>query len=247
MIPIKDRNPRHAPSWVTWALVAANVLVFLRQMYLGDTQQGYEFIINYAFIPAQFFADPGGNITSLFTSAFMHGGITHLVGNMIFLLVFGDNVEDRMGHLAYFIFYMVGAGAATMAHGLFYMNSVNPLVGASGAVSAILGAYILMFPKMQVLAFIPPLFVPWFVLNLFIRVKRFFAWWLPAWVYIGYWAVSQVWEVMAGLGGAPGVANNVAWWAHIGGFVFGLAAVWLGLGKMKRPPPELPPRQRSPF
>lgn len=247
MIPIKDRNPRHAPAIVTWVLVALNVLVFIHQLRLGDTRAGYEFIMTYAFVPADFFANPGANLASVFTSAFMHGGISHIVSNMIFLLVFGDNVEDRMGKFVYTLFYLGGAAVATLLHGLFEMSSNTPLVGASGAISAVLGAYILMFPKQQVLTFIPPLFFPWLVLSLFMRVKRFFALWLPAWIYIGYWAVVQFWEAGRGLVLTSAVGEQqVAWWAHVGGFVFGLALVWLGLGRRKRPPPDLASWQRPP-
>lgn len=232
MIPLRDRNPRHGPAYVTWLLVAVNVLVFLYQLRLGETRAGWEFVLQYAFVPALFFEQPLQHLSTLVTSAFMHGGLLHLVSNMIFLLVFGDNIEDRLGKVRYVLFYLGGAAVAGLLHGLFEVASPVPMVGASGAVSAVLGAYIVMFPRQQVLTFIPPLFVPWLVLSFFARVKPFYAPWLPAWVYIGYWALVQFWEAGLGLVSSPVEAEQqVAWWAHVGGFVFGAALVALGFGK----------------
>ncbi len=232
MIPLRDRNPRHGPAYVTWLLVALNVLVFIYQVRLGETRAGLEFVFTYAFVPAEFFAQPAAHLTTLITSAFMHGGLSHLVSNMIFLLVFGDNVEDRMGKVGYTLFYLGGAAFATLLHGLFERSSPVPLVGASGAISAVLGAYILMFPRQQVMTFIPPLFLPWLVLSVFFPVRRFFALWLPAWIYIGYWALVQFWEAGMGLVNTPiETEQQVAWWAHVGGFLFGLGVVKLGLGR----------------
>lgn len=229
MIPLRDRNPRHGPAYVTWFFVAVNVLVFLYQAWLGETRAGWLFVLDHAFIPALFFDQPLENLSTVITSAFMHGGLAHLLSNMIFLVVFGDNVEDRLGKVRYALFYLTGAVAATLLHGLFDMRSSTPLVGASGAISAVLGAYIVLFPRQQVLTFIPPLFVPWLVLSFFTRVRRFYAPWLPAWIYIGYWALVQFWEAGSGLVSTPVVADQqVAWWAHVGGFVFGAGLVLLG-------------------
>lgn len=228
MIPLRDRNPRHAPAIVTWVLVALNVLVFVHQFRLGETRAGYEFVVGYAFVPALFFAEPLAHFHTLLTSAFMHGGLTHLVSNMIFLLVFGDNVEDRLGKLGYLLFYLAGAATATLLHGLFNLDATVPMVGASGAISAVLGAYIVIFPRQRVLTFIPPLFLPWLVINFFMRVRPFFVPWLPAWLFIGYWALVQFWE--AGVGvvtTASDVRDQVAWWAHVGGFVYGAVAAML--------------------
>ena len=156
----------------------------------------------------------------------------HILGNMIFLAVFGDNIEDRMGHWSFALFYLSGGAAATLAHALFSPISSVPLVGASGAISAVLGAYITLFPRQRVLTLLPPLILPWLVLRLFFRTPRFYAFWLPAWAYIGYWALLQVFEAVTGLGlGMPQAAemdmSGVAWWAHVGGFVFGLVSVRL--------------------
>lgn len=224
MIPLRDRNPRHSPSYLTWLFVAINVLVFLYQVSLGNTQAGFAFVVDHAFVPALFFEEPLRHATSLFTSAFLHGSLLHLVSNMIFLLVFGDNVEDQLGKVGYFLFYFGGAGVAALLHGLFEQGSPVPMVGASGAISAVLGAYIVMFPRQQVLTFIPPLLVPWLLINFLVPVRPFFALWLPAWIYIGYWALVQFWEAGLGLVATPAdVEQQVAWWAHVGGFVFGVA------------------------
>lgn len=234
MIPLRDRNPRHGPPSVTWLLLGVNVLVFLYQAFLGHTVAGGRFVLEYAFIPALFFEQPLANLSTLVSSAFLHGGLVHLLSNMIFLLVFGDNVEDRLGHLGYLLFYLAGAAVATLLHGLTETGSLVPLVGASGAISAVLGAYIVYYPRQQVLTFIPPLLLPWLLLNFFLPMRRFFAPWLPAWLYIGYWALVQFWEAGVGLtGGAAQAQQQVAWWAHVGGFGFGAGLALLGVGRRR--------------
>ncbi len=241
MIPLRDRNPRHGPAYVTWLLVALNVVVFLYQLSLAETRAGWEFVLDHAFVPALFFAAPFEHLPTLVTSAFMHGGLGHLVSNMIFLLVFGDNVEDRMGKVGFVAFYLGGAAVASLLHGLFDTGSQVPMVGASGAISAVLGAYIVIFPRQQVLTFIPPLFVPWLLLSFFLPVRRFYAPWLPAWLYIGYWALVQFWEAGFGLVSvAMEAEQQVAWWAHVGGFVFGAGAALLGAGKARTPARDMP-------
>ncbi len=209
MFPLHDANPRHGPSFVTWSLIAANVLIFFYGLGLSPFEV-QAFVFNYAFIPQNFFFNPLSNAYSLLTSMFLHGGFAHIVGNMFFLYVFGDNIEDRMGHGRYLLFYLLGGVVATLAHGLFTPGSPVPLIGASGAVSAVLGAYLVLFPRQRVLTFIPP----------------FFVFWLPAWFYLGYWALIQTLEAVGGLGVGAG-ADGIAWWAHVGGFVFGLLCVRL--------------------
>jgi membrane associated rhomboid family serine protease len=228
MLPLRDANPRHGIPVVTWILVAINVAVFVYQLRLGDGLAGARFILEYAFIPARFVAEPAAAAPTLVTSAFMHGGLLHLGSNMVFLLVFGDNVEERMGKVGYLIFYLLGAAVATGAHGLLGGVPTAPLVGASGAVSAVLGAYIVLFPHQRVMTFIPPLIIPWIAVSLFMRVPRFYVPWLPAWLFIGYWALLQFWEASAGItAGPPADGGVVAWWAHVGGFAFGLVTVRL--------------------
>jgi membrane associated rhomboid family serine protease len=206
VFPLRDANPRHGPSYVTWLLITLNVLIFIYMFSLTPLETE-RFIFVYSFVPQVFFGDPLLGGYRLLSSMFLHGGLAHILGNMFFLYVFGDNVEERLGHGRYLLFYLAGGVMATLAHGAFMPSSPVPLVGASGAVSAILGAYIVLFPRQRVLTFIPP----------------FFIFWLPAWLYLGYWALIQVVEAVGGLVVVAG--DGVAWWAHVGGFFFGAAVV----------------------
>ena len=209
MFPLRDANPRHGPPYVTWALIVVNALVFIYTVSLSPLETG-RFVFVYGFIPQSFFDHPLPSGYRLLSSMFLHGGWAHLLGNMFFLFVFGDNIEDRMGRGRYLLFYLVGGVLATLAHGLFTPESPIPLIGASGAVSAVLGAYIVLFPRQRVLTFIPPLFI----------------FWLPAWVYLGYWAFLQIAKAVGGLALAAG--DGIAWWAHVGGFLYGVLVVrWL--------------------
>lgn len=236
MIPLRDANPPHGRPVFTWIIVVVNVLVFGYQFWLGESSRGFRFILDYGFVPAVFASDPVNAFPSLFTSLFLHGGWAHLLSNMIFLVVFGDNVEDRVGHWRFLLFYLAGGAAATGVHALFAGISLVPLIGASGAISAVLGAYILLYPHQRVMTFIPPLFVPWLLLALFARVPRFFMLWLPAWVFIGYWALLQLVEAGASFRVADD-GGGVAWWAHVGGFVVGLVA-GPALARARGRPPE---------
>jgi membrane associated rhomboid family serine protease len=199
VFPLYDLNHARRPAWVVKGLVLANALAFLLELALG-----LEAVVQaYGFVPALFFQDPLGQGYRLFTSMFLHGGFFHILSNMWFLWVFGDNVEDRMGHGRFLLFYLLGGVAAALAQGLFTPTSTVPMIGASGAVSAVLGAYYVLFPRayvVSVVLFIFPLFVTF-----------------PAGVYLGYWAFLQLFQ---GLLGLPGVA----WWAHLGGFLFGVYA-----------------------
>lgn len=227
MFPLRDDNPRHGPPLVTWALVGLALACFLIQLGLMGPGPARTLLEQGAFVPRAFFADPVGRASTLVSSAFLHGDLVHLSGNLFFLYVFGDNVEDRMGHLRFAAFYLCGAVLAALAHGMVRPSSPVAMVGASGAISAVLGAYILLFPRRRVLAFVAPLFVPWLVMRVLLPVPAFFLLWLPAWLYIGYWALINLFEAGGMLLGGPVAAGGVAWWAHVGGFAFGLtAASW---------------------
>jgi len=197
VFPLYDLNRAHRPALVVRGLVLANALAFLWELAVGP-----EAVVQaLGFVPALFFQDPLGQGFRLLTSMFLHGGFFHLLSNMWFLWVFGDNVEDRMGHGRFLFFYLLGGVAAALAQGVFSPGSHTPMIGASGAVSAVLGAYYVLFPRayvVSVILFIFPLFLTF-----------------PAAVYLGYWALLQLFQ---GLLGLPGVA----WWAHLGGFLFGL-------------------------
>jgi membrane associated rhomboid family serine protease len=165
-----------------------------------------------AFVPSRFFL-PGNTATdiqSIFLSMFLHGGWAHILGNMLYLWIFGDNVEDRLGHVGYLIFYLLAGVAATAAHAFSSPHATVPAIGASGAISGVLGAYLIMFPKARVVTVIP--------LGFFLRMAE-----LPALVVLGMWFVLQLFSGAASLAAASAQqSGGVAWWAHIGGFVFGM-------------------------
>jgi membrane associated rhomboid family serine protease len=226
MIPLYDINRRQTFPFVTVLLILANVLVFFFQLSLSPAAE-QRLVFLYGMIPARLeVALAGGDITlaqavtPLLTSIFLHGGFLHLLGNMWFLWVFGDNVEDRMGHARYLLFYLLTGIGAGVVHTLFNWGSPIPAVGASGAISGVLGAYVVLFPRSHVVTLVP-LLIFWFMAR------------IPAAVMIGYWFALQFLSGVYSLGGPQG--GGVAWWAHIGGFVLGLALV-LVLRKPKRPP-----------
>jgi membrane associated rhomboid family serine protease len=239
MFPLRDANPRHGPAVVLWIFLAINVLVFLYNLTFDSQQQLVRFVYHFGFIPREFFAVPIPEAFTLLTSMFLHGGLGHILGNMFFLYVFGDNVEDRMGHVRFTVFYLLGGVVATLAHGFFTTSSTVPMVGASGAISAVLGAYIVIFPRQRILTFIPPLVIPWLVIRLFGRIPRFWLPWLPAWIYIGYWALLQLLEAYSGMVVSQENMQGVAWWAHIGGFIYGVIAVRFFLKPTARSVPQL--------
>ena len=239
MFPLHDANPRHGPSIIMWLLVAINVLVFGLELTLNE-QEIFVFLSQFGFIPQEFFATPLPEATTLVTATFLHGGIAHIASNMIFLWIFGDNIEDRMGHGAFLVFYLLGGIVATLVHGLFDTTSASPMIGASGAVSAVLGAYIVIFPRQRILTFIPPFILPWLFIRPFARIPHLFLLWLPAWLFLGYWIVIQFVEAIMGLQMGNAEMSNVAWWAHIGGFIFGmLTARWFEKPRQTRVIPEV--------
>jgi membrane associated rhomboid family serine protease len=196
---------------VNYLLIAANVLVFLVMWVSGSDQEAL--VYRFAMIPAHFTDGvDAGDILTIFTSMFMHGGLVHLIGNMIYLWIFGDNVEDRLGSAAYLPFYLIGGVVASLTHLLTNPSSEIPTVGASGAIAAVLGAYLVLFPASRIVTFIP--------LRFFSRVTI-----VPAIVLLGLWFALQLFEGVLSLGG-PDVAG-VAFWAHIGGFVAGMVMALL--------------------
>jgi len=214
MFPLADINRPLHPPVVVKALVVANVLVFLMEWLAGPAGRE-SMIYTYGFIPARFWADPLGEAYRLFTSQFLHGGFSHILGNMWFLWVFGDNVEDRLGKTKFLLFYLAGGALAALAQGVFDPGSTTPMIGASGAISAVLGAYYVLFPGAQILTLV------WLIIPL--------TFYLPAGFYLGYWALLQF--LYALLGG-----SNVAFWAHLGGFVWGWGALRYGPFAPKSPP-----------
>lgn len=210
MIPIRDDNPTRITPVVTWALLAANVAVFGLQLAMGE--RAGDFIWRYAVVPADLTSGPAGIpeqvLLTPITSMFLHGGLMHLAGNMLYLHIFGNNVEEAMGHVRFLLFYLACGTLAALGHVLAAPLSQVPVVGASGAISGVLAAYLLLFPKARVLTLVP--------LGFFIQMVR-----LPAVFLLGIWIVVQI---VSGLASGPG-GGGVAWFAHVGGFVAGLVLV----------------------
>jgi membrane associated rhomboid family serine protease len=213
MIPIRDTNPTRAVPFVTYTLIAVNVIVWLFEY--AAIRSGSAWVIpGYGLVPARFVADPGGEAFTIFTSMFMHGGWEHLGGNLLFLYIFGDNVEDAIGHTRYTLFYLacgIAAGAAQIA---IDPASPIPMVGASGAIAGVLGAYLVLYPRAPILV-VNPVFPLWFLLGVFLE--------FPAWLVVGEWFL---WNLVLGVS-SLGVESmgGVAFFAHLGGFVLGLLAI----------------------
>ncbi|MPZ10273.1 MAG: rhomboid family intramembrane serine protease [Kiloniellaceae bacterium] len=212
-IPLHDTTPRYllARPWTTWALIAVSTLAFLYQVADGD-EAFVRLVYGLGVIPATLtgsaelspllvMADP---LVTLLSYQFLHGGFMHLAGNMLYLWVFGDNVEDAMGHARFLLFYLVCGAAAALAQVAADPGNVTPLIGASGAVSGVLGAYLILHPKSRVL--VPIVFIPVY---------------LPAWLLLIFWFGFQF---FAAFGGPA--ADNVGWWAHIGGFIAGAVLIF---------------------
>lgn len=243
LIPIRDDNPTRTTSWLTMAIIAANVYVFVfHQLPLGQGCRMLSFLYEWALVPREITSGreltgsvpsslsscPGlvlgdkSIYASLISSMFLHGGLLHLGGNMLFLWVFGNNIEDTLGKGRYLLFYLGTGIVAGLAHVMVNPASVIPTVGASGAVSGLLGAYIILFPKAQVTTVIPI-----FIFLQFIRI--------PAGIFLGIWFVYQFFIGTAQQAGGAGVA----WMAHVGGFVAGMILIFAFGGPGRR-------RQRGP-
>ncbi|MGD8366844.1 MAG: rhomboid family intramembrane serine protease [Desulfobacterales bacterium] len=210
MIPIRDTHPPRNRPLVNNLLIAANVLVFLLQLSQGSNDR--IFIYLYGLVPARYsvpqiaeYFSIWQQMFSFFSFMFLHGGFFHLLGNMWFLYIFGDNVEDRLGPVRYLVFYLLCGLASGLSHLLLNLHSNVPTIGASGAIAGVMGAYFLIQPGARILTLVPVLFIPFFFE-------------IPAYVFLGVWFLFQFLSA-AGSGGAGG---GIAWWAHIGGFVFGM-------------------------
>jgi len=206
MIPIRDEIKTRRTPVINYLLIAVNIIVFVMQWSAGTNQESL--VYEFALIPASF--SDGielSEIRDIFTSMFMHAGLMHLLGNMIYLWIFGDNVEDSMGHIKYLLFYLAGGFAASIAHILINPGSQIPTVGASGAIAAALGAYLVLYPQSRVKTFIP--------LGYFMTLRT-----LPASIVLIMWFVLQLFNGVLTLGAAEDVGGT-AFWTHIGGFVFG--------------------------
>src|SRR5437016_7898147 len=241
MIPIKDyAGPRRRMPWVTWGLIAVNVIIFLYQVSLGSDAQAFMFA--YSVVPVALahgipqtslpgvpanlpFHTPNPVYLTLITSMFLHAGWLHIGGNMLFLYIFGDNVEDRMGHFPYLVFYLFCGVIASIAQVAVDPNSSIPSLGASGAIAGVLAAYLVLFPFAKVRTII-------FIFIFFTIVT------LPAIVLIGLWFLLQFFDGIASLGSTQQAMGGVAYFAHVGGFVTGLVITLL-LRPLLKPPADI--------
>ena len=225
MLPLTDHNPRRTVPVVTMFVVILNILAFLWELSLGADLQRVLFQIS--FIPARFWMAEYFTVSvqQMFLSMFLHGGFLHIGSNMLYLWIFGDNIEDRLGHVRFAIFYLLCGVAAALAHAFANPSSPLPAIGASGAIAGVLGAYIILFPKARVTTVIPIFF--------FITVRE-----IPALVVLGLWFVLQLFSGVGSLG-VPDAQDmgGVAYFAHIGGFVAGLILIVL-MGGTRRPKPQ---------
>jgi rhomboid family protein len=216
MIPLRDDNPTTLTPFVTIGLIILNCLVFLYQVSLGPQEE--EFVLSLAAIPADLFHQRpivGHPVVppwlTIFTSMFLHANILHLGGNMLYLWVFGNNIEDMMGHGRFFLFFLLVGGMAAFTHALVAPSSTLPMIGASGAISGVLGAYVILFPHVSVQVLIPIGIFPYIV-----RVSAI--------VVLGLWIVVQILNAIFNFGGMEG---GVAWFAHVGGFIAGFVLIKL--------------------
>jgi rhomboid family protein len=213
VIPLKDMTPRRSFPVVTLLLITVNVVVFLHQISLTPSA-GDVFVRTYGLVPAKISLALAGRhytmVEALFplvTCMFLHGGFLHIVGNLWFLWVFGANVEDRLGSLPYLLFYFAAGIGSGIAQTLFSWGSRVPSIGASGAISGVLGAYIVFFPASRILTLVPLLII-------------WFTWRIPAMIFIGLWFAVQFLSGISSLGSQS--VGGVAWWAHVGGFLIGV-------------------------
>ena len=215
ILPFRDHNPSRRRPFINYALIATNVLVFLSYWSPLDERVMWEFYFDWAFVPRELWV--GRDLHTLLTSMFLHGGVMHLLGNMLFLYIFGDNLEDLLGHFKFLIYYLVCGLVATTFHLLSDLGSDAHLLGASGAVAGVMGGYLLLFPKARVDVV--------YFLGIIFGVFP-----VRAWIVLGIWFGLQIYNVSSDSSG------GVAYWAHIGGFLTGVVLIiprWIKLGTFR--------------
>jgi len=209
MIPLRDTVPSRSFPFVNWLLIVLNVVMFLVILSLRSDAEGL--VAALGLVPKRLLTDPQPwEFVTPFTSMFLHGGWAHLLGNMLALYVFGDNVEDRLGSGRYLVFYLLCGLVAAFAHVVINAESTVPTIGASGAISGVLAAYLVFYPTARVITLVPLFFLPWFVQ-------------IPATIYLGFWFLSQLLNGVLTVVKGQQAMGGVAWWAHVGGFLAGLA------------------------
>lgn len=223
MIPLRDDQPRFSTPYINYFLVGLNTVIFLFELSIGAQSHRAlnRVIYEFGIVPSRFagllagsaHADFPATILTIFTSMFLHASWLHIIGNMWVLWIFGDNIEDYLGHFAYLTFYIACGFAAAIAHIILNAGSAVPTVGASGAIAGVMGAYFLLYPKSRVLTLVPLIFF-------------FTFWWLPAWIVLGYWFLLQFLSgARTSIAYSNPNAGGVAFWAHVGGFVAGLILI----------------------
>ena len=220
MIPLRDDQPTFSTPFINYFLILVNVLVFLGELSVGMQSRGAlnAFLMEFGVVPRHTLAVLTGHsydstataILPLFTSMFLHASFLHVAGNMLFLWIFGDNVEDYLGHFNYLVFYLVSGLAADFTHILLNANSRIPSVGASGAIAGVMGAYFILYPRARVLTWFPPIFL----------------FHVPAWLILGYWFVGQfLMGASTAIAETHQTTGGIAVWAHVGGFVAGVVMI----------------------
>lgn len=231
MIPIRDDRPSFTTPFINYLLIALNTLVFLYEVLLAPRTREV-FVYQFGVEPIRVLAAlglanvhvPDPSALPLLTSMFLHASWLHLIGNMWVLWIFGDNIEDYLGHFGYLVFYLVSGLAASVLHIALNPNSTIPSVGASGAIAGVMGAYFLLFPSARVLTLVPLIIFFTFI-------------WLPAWIVLGYWFVLQFLSGAAtsiAYSSRTGGGGGIAFWAHVGGFVAGIVMIKLLPRRMRR-------------
>jgi membrane associated rhomboid family serine protease len=225
MIPLRDDTPRFSTPYITYFIIGLNTVIFLFEWSVGLQNQRMLNALMYEFgvVPRNVTAALGGSphfdlagaFIPILTSMFLHGSWLHIIGNMWVLWIFGDNIEDYLGHFPYLLFYLVSGVAASIAHILLNLGSKIPSVGASGAIAGVMGAYFVLYPRARVLTIVP-------------LIVFFTFWWLPAWIVLGYWFLVQFLSGAAtSIAETSQTTGGVAFWAHVGGFVAGILLIKL--------------------
>ncbi len=224
MFPIKDTIPSREFPFVTWGIIVFTALVFLFETSLNE--RGLTLLFHYfGMVPIRYSTTGWEDLFPLsylpfVTNIFLHGGWMHIISNMWTLYIFGDNVEDRMGHLPFLLFYLLSGIIANITYYLFNPYSTIPVVGASGAIAGVMGAYFVMFPFSRVITLIPLFFIPYFIE-------------VPAFLYLMVWFIIQLYSGSFSLI-SPGLGGGIAWWAHIGGFLGGILLLPLFVRRKRR-------------
>ena len=214
MLPIKDNLPSRSFPWCNCLLIAANAFFFVHELRLDEQGLLERFINAHALVPAAFWNNPAAHWPAIYTAMFLHGSWMHIIGNMWYLGIFGRSVENRLGHASYLFFYLLTGTLAALSEAYFFPESRLPMLGASGAIAGILGAYFLLYPRASVLTL-----VPFGFFSRFVEV--------PAFLFLAFWFVLQAFEGVGALAmaGRAGQTGGVAWWAHAGGFAAGAVLV----------------------